>query len=282
LPNPKKVLKKPMLEIVTLHHLKARLCPETRICPPLSNRWSIWLQTGILILSVLVSLSASAQTNSATPANPAPITNQTFEVLKTGNPPASPTGTSAQSPPVNSFLQLRQRQFPSPAPTSGENPGAMANTTPAGIGSNPGEKVLSIEERTEKIRTACINGRRYVCGKVLQIVPEGIVVDSGYSVLLNPPFNQSWVVPGNASVQRDTNAIERNSADAVCVGLVFLMDIPKKPAVKENDYVVLHAYPAGKYTYIPVPNSPQVKKILRCYSAGLDTAVKVKLQAGEN
>src|SRR5882757_1454340 len=105
------------------------------------------------------------------------------------------------------------------------------------------EKTLSIEERTEKIRAACITGRRYVCGKVVQIAPEGLVVDSGYSVLLTPPYNQSWVVPGNATVARDPHPVELNTADAVCVGLVYIMDIPKKPAVKENDYVVLHAYP---------------------------------------
>ncbi|MDB6065403.1 MAG: hypothetical protein JWR26_1611 [Pedosphaera sp.] len=143
------------------------------------------------------------------------------------------------------------------------------------------EKTLSIEERTEKIRAVCITGRRYVCGKVVQIVPEGLVVDSGYSVLLTPPFNQSWVVPGNATVARDAHPLEFNSTDAVCMGLVFIMDIPKKPAVKENDYVVLHAYPAGQYTYTPVATAPQLQKVIRKFAAGLDTAVKVKLQAGE-
>src|SRR5690349_20507264 len=56
---------------------------------------------------------------------------------------------------------------------------------------------------TEEVRTRCIDGRRYIAGRVLQVNTNGIVVDSGYSKLLSPPFNRSWVVPGTASVNRD-------------------------------------------------------------------------------
>ncbi len=135
-----------------------------------------------------------------------------------------------------------------------------------------------VAERAEQFRTACVEGRRYICGRVLEVSPAGLVVDSGYSTLLNPPFNQSWVVRGNVSVRRDPGSVEEKRPDAVCVGLIFLSDIPKRPAVKTHDYVVMHGYPAGKQTYKPVPG---VEKTIRWFSASLDRAVKGKLEGGE-
>jgi hypothetical protein len=129
--------------------------------------------------------------------------------------------------------------------------------------------------RAEQIRTACVEGRRYVCGKVLQVTADGLVVDSGYPDLLNPPFNKSWVVRGTASINRPSQLLEQKAPDAVCVGLVFLTGIPKKPEVHEYDYVVLHAYPAGQYQYKPVPG---VEKTVRRFSGSLELAVKLNLQ----
>jgi len=42
-------------------------------------------------------------------------------------------------------------------------------------------------------RAACIQGRRIICGRVLQITPAGLVVDSGYTGLLQPPLNHAWL-----------------------------------------------------------------------------------------
>jgi hypothetical protein len=136
----------------------------------------------------------------------------------------------------------------------------------------------SLDQRAAEIRNACINGRRAVCGKVIKILPDGLVVDSGYTGLLEPPFNQSWVVTGGASLSRDPKAMEVNKPASACIGLVFLTDIPKRPAVKLYDYVVIQAYPAGEYTYMPVAD---VRKTIRKFSAGLDTAIKLNLETGE-
>jgi len=141
-----------------------------------------------------------------------------------------------------------------------------------------GKNQAAIAVRAEQIRSACVEGRRYVCGRVLQIVPDGLVVESGYADLLKPPLNKSWVVPGTASLNRDPNALEEKSPDAICVGLVFLTGIPKKPKVNEYDYVVLHAYPAGEYKYKPVPG---VEKTIRRFSASLERAITLNLQAEE-
>jgi hypothetical protein len=127
---------------------------------------------------------------------------------------------------------------------------------------------------SEQIRTRCIEGRRYIAGRVVQVYTNGIVVDSGYSKLLAPPLNRSWLVPGTVSLSRDSSAVEESKPDAICSGLVFLSNIPKRPAVKNYDYVVIHGYPAGKYVYTPVAG---VEKTIRRYSASLDRAVDLNL-----
>jgi hypothetical protein len=130
----------------------------------------------------------------------------------------------------------------------------------------------------EQARNRCIEGRRYVCGKVVQIVPTGLVVDSGYTSLMQPPYHTSWVMPGTISPARAADAVEVTAPDSACIGLVFVTDIPRRPKAKLYDFVVLHVYPAGQYVYTPL--SP-VHKTIRKFSAGLDTAVKLVLQNGE-
>lgn len=103
-------------------------------------------------------------------------------------------------------------------------------------------------------------------------------MDSGYTALMAPPFNQSWVISSGALVSRDSKVIERSEPASPCIGTVLLTDIPKRPAVKLYDYVLLQAYPAGEYLYTPVPG---VQKSIRKFAAGLDTAVKIKLETGE-
>ena len=130
----------------------------------------------------------------------------------------------------------------------------------------------------EATRAACIEGRRFICGKVLQVEKDGLVVDSGYTALLEPPFNRSWVVRGNVSVVRDAALIEGKSAGSPCAGLVFLTDLPKKPTAKLYDYVTIQAYPAGQYDYEPVPG---VKKTIRKFASRLSSAVKLTLERRE-
>src|SRR4051812_42432903 len=129
------------------------------------------------------------------------------------------------------------------------------------------------DQRAAQIRAACINGRRCVCGKVIKIVPEGLIVESGYTALMEPPFTGSWFIPGGALVTRDAKLIERNEPASPCIGTVLLTDFPKRPGVKLYDYVLLQAYPAGEYHYTPVPG---VEKHIRKFAGGLETALKSK------
>jgi hypothetical protein len=151
--------------------------------------------------------------------------------------------------------------------------GALAETAAPAPPGPPADTAV----RAEQIRNDCIQGRRLICGKVLKIVPDGLVVDSGYADLLRPPLTESWVVPGTVAAHRDPTVLELNEPGTPCIGLAFLMDIPKRQTVKPFDYVILMGYPAGQYVYAPAPN---VKKTIRKFSAGLETAVKLNLETG--
>jgi hypothetical protein len=153
---------------------------------------------------------------------------------------------------------------------------ALSNAAPQTLSStNP---PASSPERTAEVRNACIQGRRVICGRVLKVLPDGLVVESGYTALLKFPFSQSWLTSGGASVSRDPNTMELNEPGSPCIGLVFLVDIPKRPPVKQYDYVAIQGYPVGPYLYTSVPG---VQKTIRKFSAGLDTAVRMNLEAGE-
>jgi hypothetical protein len=153
-----------------------------------------------------------------------------------------------------------------PTNTAAAAPAALDSTAVAAV-------------RAEQIRTDCIHGRRLICGKVLIILPDGLVIDSGYTDLLRSPLTQSWVVPGNVSVSRKPGVLELNEPGTTCIGLVFLTDIPKRQTVRKFDYVVMMGYPAGQYVYVPAPG---VEKTVRKFSCGLDTSVRLNLRAEES
>lgn len=131
----------------------------------------------------------------------------------------------------------------------------------------------------EAIRTTCINSRRHICGRVLQITPEGLVVDSGYTSLLRAQLSHSWVIRDNVAADRPPNVIEENTPGAACVGLVFVTDIPKRPVPKRYDYVVLLGYPAGQYSYTAAGT---VHKTIRRFSVILADAVELNLKAEDS
>ena len=146
------------------------------------------------------------------------------------------------------------------------------------IATNPAPDLRALAQQAEQIRTVCVQNRRRICGQVIQIAPGGLVVESGYTDLLRPELSRSWVAPGTVSASRPANLIEEQTPGAPCVGLVFLTDIPKRPAVKLYDYVIIEAYPAGEYVYQAVPS---VTKTIRRFSARLEGAVQWNLANGE-
>ena len=137
-----------------------------------------------------------------------------------------------------------------------------------------GDKMLSVELR-EQLRARCIAERRSICGKILRIFPNGILVESGYTNLLRGTLTKSWLVPGSVVASRAQNLVETREPDAMCVGTVFLTDLPRgKP--HQYDYVIIAGYPAGEFTYTSVGT---IQKTVRRFSASLDKAVKINLAA---
>jgi len=115
-----------------------------------------------------------------------------------------------------------------------------------------------------------------ICGEIVKVLPDGLVVDSGYTNLLREPLVRSWLVPGTVSASRAAGLVEGNSPDSVCVGLVFLTDLPKSRRLKPKlyDYVIIEAYPAGHYTYHSIGT---IERSVRRYSGILEKAVDLVL-----
>ena len=132
--------------------------------------------------------------------------------------------------------------------------------------------------RAEKIRAACLEGRRCVCGRVLKVFPTGVLVESGYPSLLRDSLHGAWHLPATVVASRETNLVEKLEPDSICVGTVFLTDLPRLRGAKivPYDYVVLHSYPAGEFIYTSVG---QIQHSVRRFAGGLETAVKLILQS---
>jgi hypothetical protein len=156
-----------------------------------------------------------------------------------------------------------------------DSPKAGLQTTTA-ISTNVSTNAAA-SSRSEEIRSACIANRRCVCGRVLEVTPAGLVVESGYPMLLKPPFSHSWLTRGSAALVRPADLVEGTAPDSIAVGVVFLTDIPRRKTVHQYDYVALIGYPAGQYDYTPLPT---VKKTIRRFAGGLERAVNLTLQSG--
>jgi hypothetical protein len=141
--------------------------------------------------------------------------------------------------------------------------------------STPGLQIqtLSVQQLSEQLRAQCIAGRRSICGRIMRIFPNGILVESGYTNLARAPLTKSWLVPGTVTATRGENLVETREPGAMCIGTVFLTDLPRgKP--RQYDYVVIGGYPTGEFTYTSVGS---VRKTVRRFSANLDKGVRTKL-----
>lgn len=153
---------------------------------------------------------------------------------------------------------------------------AAQSNTPAASPA-PSANPISNLELSEQWRAKCIAERRSIRGKILRILPSGILVESGYTNLLRQPLTKSWLVPGTATATRAENLVETREPGALCVGAVFVTDLPRgKP--KQYDYVILAGYPTGEFTYTSVGT---VRKTVRRFSANLDKAVRTNVAAAQ-
>jgi hypothetical protein len=137
---------------------------------------------------------------------------------------------------------------------------------------------LFLTQRAEQIRANCIRERRSICGKILAVLPDGLVVESGYTNLLRQPLTASWLVPGTVTASRAVNLVEGAEPGSVCFDTVYLTDYPKSKKLKPKryDYVIIQGYPTGQYTYNSLGT---IHKTVRRFSAQLSKAVELNLQA---
>lgn len=137
--------------------------------------------------------------------------------------------------------------------------------------------------RAEQLRAQGIQGRRCICGRVLQILTNGVVVESGYTDLLRSGLKGDWHFPSTVTATRDSRLVEDQVPGSICVGKLFLTDLPRKRGVKIKlhlyDYVVVEAYPAGKYTYTSIEGLPHT---VRRFACGLETAVNLQLKSEDH
>jgi hypothetical protein len=135
-------------------------------------------------------------------------------------------------------------------------------------------------QHAEEIRAKCLEGRRMICGKILKVLPEGLVVESGYTNLLREPLTKSWLLPGTVIATRPADLVEGKEPGCVAVGHIFLSNLPKARSTKpkQYDYVIIQGYPAGVYTYNSVG---EIKKNIRRFATTLPGAVQINLQAEE-
>jgi hypothetical protein len=149
---------------------------------------------------------------------------------------------------------------------------ASAQTNAPAASPTSTNRVPTLELR-EQLRATCLEGRRSICGKILRVFPNGLLVECGYTNLLREPLTKSWLVPGTVVASRAENLVESKEPGALCVGTVFITNLPRgKP--RQFDYVILAGYPCGEFTYSSVGS---VRKTVRRFSANLDKAVQTVL-----
>lgn len=136
----------------------------------------------------------------------------------------------------------------------------------------------ALYQRIEATRLQCIAERKMICGKILRILPDGLVIESGYTDLLRPPLTDSWLVPGSVTVAGPSGLVENRDPGSPCVGTIYLTDLPRLRGKKPQlyDYVILLAYPAGQYTYTSIGT---VQKSVRHFTGDLAAAVRAKIAA---
>jgi hypothetical protein len=171
------------------------------------------------------------------------------------------------------WIYSASAQTNSPAAAGGNKDTGSSSNSQSTVTTNQDPIALS-----EQIRAECISGRRTICGRIIRLVPDGIVVESGYTNLLREPLSKSWLISSTVKTERPSNLVESKEPGAICVGTIFLTDLPRgKP--HQYDYVVLAGYPEGQHTYT---STGSLQKTVRRFSASLEKAVRFNFEAAVN
>src|ERR1700733_13258996 len=104
---------------------------------------------------------------------------------------------------------------------------------PAAISNAPAETFLiqsnqaAMTQRYEQVRMEGIQNRRLIAGKIVELLPDGLVVGRCHTNLRRAPLNSSGFLPGTVPAAPPATRVEANPRDPICVGLVFVADLPK-------------------------------------------------------
>lgn len=159
-------------------------------------------------------------------------------------------------------------------------PAASSNSTPTAAASSSTNHLFTFAQ-VQAAREHCIASRRKICGRIVNILPGGLIVDSGYTSLMRPALSDSWLIPGTADATKEPNIVEKNVPGCPCAGLIYLTDFPKsrRGAPKQYDYVVLEAFPAGEFAYTSVG---AIQKTVRHFTCSLPLSVRFNLASNTN
>ena len=132
-------------------------------------------------------------------------------------------------------------------------------------------------ELSEQMRAQCIAGRRSICGKDSADFSRRHPGRMQLHELGARDADKILARAGQCSRQPRGKSCREPRAGRACIGTVFLTDLPRgKP--HQYDYVIIAGYPTGEFTYTSVGT---IQKTVRRFSANLDKAVKVNMEAAE-
>jgi hypothetical protein len=162
-------------------------------------------------------------------------------------------------------------------PNEAKQAAIPSTNPPAPAVQAPARQASDISRRVEETRLACIQSRRLICGRILKVLPDGLVVDSGYTNLIREPLKSSWLIPGTVTATHAVNLVESSQPDSVCVGQVFIANAPISKSAKPKlyDYVVLEGFPIGQCTYTSVGD---LQRTVRKFTCKIANAVNWKLE----
>lgn len=123
-----------------------------------------------------------------------------------------------------------------------------------------------------KAKKQLIDSSRTVAGKVIQKLPDGLLVDSGAEVMAEVGKTEFTYGKYSVSSVTHTGVGEGNQPGTTCLGLVLLQDHPRYSDMVDGAYVKVIAYPIGQYQYTTVQNA---SKTVRKFSADLDRAFAI-------
>jgi hypothetical protein len=117
--------------------------------------------------------------------------------------------------------------------------------------------------RYQAIKAEVEQGNRRIEGKVLQKIPEGLLVDSGAAAIAIDEGMHNVSFAGGTLYEGTAPGVE-------ALGLVLLQDYPD-PNIADEGHVDIIAYPVGLFTYDSVNKS---SKTVRKFSCDLDKAIR--------